>query len=65
MELDVRKEMTMWPNARSVLLVDAVGATVTALATILLLAGERIRTGMPPEFLYAMGLVRRASPALI
>jgi hypothetical protein len=41
-------------NPRNVLLVDAVGATVTALATIFLLAGERIRCGMPTEILHAM-----------
>jgi hypothetical protein len=43
-------------NPRFVLLFDAVGATATAFATIFLLAQERIRTGIPAEYLYAMGL---------
>jgi hypothetical protein len=39
------------------LLFDAVGAAVTSIATACLLAGQRIRTGLPVELLYGMAIV--------
>lgn len=53
---DRQSQVNLKTNPRFVLLVDAIGATFTALATIFLLAGEMIRTGLPTEFLYAMGV---------
>ncbi len=43
-------------NPRKLLLTDAVGGATTAFATFFLLAGERIKTGMPVELLYAMAM---------
>lgn len=44
-------------SPRRLLLLDAVGALVTALATTLILAPERVRSGLPSELLYVMGAV--------
>jgi hypothetical protein len=39
---------------RALLLIDAVGAAVTTIANVFLLAGQRIDVGLPVEVLYAM-----------
>lgn len=44
-------------NPRSLLVFDAIGAALTGLATGLLLASERVRTGLPTELLYALSIV--------
>lgn len=41
-------------DPRHLLLVDAAGAALSALATFFLLAGELLKTGMPLGILYAM-----------
>ena len=42
---------------RQVLILDLMGAIVTSLATIFLLASERLPTGLPTWLLYLMALV--------
>ena len=39
---------------RALLLIDAVGAAVTTIANVYLLAAQRIEVGLPVELLYAM-----------
>ncbi len=44
-------------NPRTLLLFDAVGAAMTSIATFYLLAGERIKTGMPIGLLNGMAIL--------
>jgi hypothetical protein len=44
-------------NPRALLLFDAIGAALTSIATAYLLAGQRIRTGLPLGLLYGMTIV--------
>jgi hypothetical protein len=41
-------------NPRRLLFIDAVGAMVTASITALVLAAERVPTGLPPNLLYVL-----------
>lgn len=45
---------------RNLLILDAIGAAVTALATYYLLAGERLKTGLPVELCYALAAIALA-----
>lgn len=53
----MRNLKTLLQDPRSLLFLDGVGATMTAIATAYLLAGQRIETGLPIGILYTMAFV--------
>jgi len=53
----IRKLKAIFLTPRHILVVDLSGAIATTLATVFLLASERLQTGLPSWLLYSMALV--------